>query len=117
MASRNGFELRRHDGRRISHHKSGTDPGSTQSNDGRSQRRSGFAGTEHTQVAFRKRTRNTKSLLEQTGHGRTIKAAADDAQEIVAKRCRRCRQWDCLGSDQDERPVTTSNCLRSELTS
>jgi len=41
---------------------------------------------------------------------------ADDGNEIVAKNVERTSQCVCLGSDQAERPVTTSNCFRSELT-
>src|SRR6266851_3836219 len=40
----------------------------------------------------------------------------DDVREIVSKISERARQWVCLGSDQAESPVTTSNFLRSELT-
>jgi hypothetical protein len=42
---------------------------------------------------------------------------ADDGDEIVAKNVEGTSQCVCLGSDQAERPVTTSNCFRSELTS
>src|SRR5262245_9159018 len=41
----------------------------------------------------------------------------DDAQEIVTKLLERTGQWEFLGSDQADKPVTTSNCFRSELTS
>jgi hypothetical protein len=35
----------------------------------------------------------------------------------VTEVCVGAGQWDRFGSDQAESPVTTSNCLRSELTS
>ena len=41
----------------------------------------------------------------------------DNRQEIVSKLRVGACQCVCLGSDQDESPVTTSNFLRSELTS
>jgi hypothetical protein len=44
-------------------------------------------------------------------------AAPDDGEEVVSKVGERTGQWVCFGSDQAERPVTTSNFLRSELTS
>jgi hypothetical protein len=42
---------------------------------------------------------------------------ADDGDEIVAKNVEGTSQCVCLGSDQADSPVTTSNCFRSELTS
>jgi hypothetical protein len=43
-------------------------------------------------------------------------AGAEDGDEILAKSVEGTSQCVCLGSDQAERPVTTSNCFRSELT-
>jgi hypothetical protein len=40
----------------------------------------------------------------------------DDSQEILPKKIVRAGQFKCLGSDQADKPVTTSNFLRSELT-
>jgi hypothetical protein len=44
-------------------------------------------------------------------------AGSDDGQQIGPESVERTSQCVCLGSDQEERPVTTSNCFRSELTS
>jgi hypothetical protein len=42
---------------------------------------------------------------------------AKNVDEIVAKCVEGTSQCECLGSDQAERPVTTSNCFRRLLTS
>src|SRR6266851_3372508 len=47
--------------------------------------------------------------------GRT-NSSPGDRQEILSEIESRVRQCVCLGSDQAESPVTTSNFLRSELT-
>jgi hypothetical protein len=57
-----------------------------------------------------------RALGESAGIDRTD-PRPDDCQEIGSKRVERTGQWVCLGSDQAERPVTTSNFFRSELTS
>ena len=44
------------------------------------------------------------------------KRGADDAEEVVPKSVEGTSQCVCLGSDQAERPVTTSNFFRRELT-
>src|ERR1700730_15378012 len=45
------------------------------------------------------------------------KSRPDNGQDVASQiRVARC-QWVYLGSDQADRPVTTSNFLRSELTS
>ena len=61
-------------------------------------------------LQLRKRT-----LGERARAGRT-NARLDDGQGIVSKIVERTGQFKCLGSDQAERPVTTSNFLRRELT-
>jgi len=40
----------------------------------------------------------------------------DNRQEILPSLAEGTRQCECLGSDQAERPVTTSNFFRSVLT-
>jgi len=61
-------------------------------------------------------TRVDRSVDERFGRGRG-NTCPGDGQEIESEIRERPRQCVCLGSDQDERPVTTSNFLRSELTS
>ena len=46
-----------------------------------------------------------------------LNTGPDDAQSVLTQLCVRGGQWLCFGSDQAERPVTTSNFLRRELTS
>jgi hypothetical protein len=57
-----------------------------------------------------------RTLDEHTGIDGT-NTSLDDGQEIGAKVGGRTRQCECFGSDQFESPVTTSNFLRSALTS
>lgn len=69
-------------------------------------------------VAFRTEVRphfGEGALDKRAGVDRS-NAGPDDSQEIVSKICVGAGQCDCLGSDQAESPVTTSNFLRSELT-
>jgi len=40
----------------------------------------------------------------------------NDVEEVVSELVARAFQWVCLGSDQADKPVTTSNFFRSELT-
>ena len=57
-----------------------------------------------------------RAFGELRGISRT-NSGPDDGQEVMPKGGERTRQWVCFGSDQAERPVTTSNFLRRELTS
>ena len=54
-------------------------------------------------------------LRDDRGAGRTDRRLRDD-QEIASPGGARICQWRVLGSDQAERPVNTSNFLRSRLT-
>ncbi len=57
-----------------------------------------------------------RTIDERPGIDRT-KTGLDNRQEIGAEVGGRTRQCECFGSDQFESPVTTSNFLRSALTS
>ena len=61
--------------------------------------------------------RSGSSLFDQACRINRGDAGANDGDEIVAKRVEGTSQCECLGSDQAERPVTTSNCFRRLLTS
>jgi hypothetical protein len=52
----------------------------------------------------------------QLGGVARTKTRLDDAQEILAKMVERTAQCVRRGSDQAERPVTTSNFFKRELT-
>jgi hypothetical protein len=56
-----------------------------------------------------------RALDEPAGVDRS-NAGPNDIQEIESQCGERAGQWVCLGSDQAESPVTTSNFLRRELT-
>ena len=63
----------------------------------------------------RYRLAGERATDERAGVG-AAKSGGGNRDEIVPKVRERTCQWVCLGSDQAERPVTTSNFLRSELT-
>ena len=76
---------------------------------------SGFADREQAHGSWRKRfifqrARNEVTRLDPGDGG------ADDGREVGLQRRVGNSQCVCLGSDQAERPVTTSNFLRRELT-
>ena len=52
--------------------------------------------------------------IDQTSGVDGSDAGADDGEEILSKCVERTSQCECFGSDQAERPVTTSNCFRSD---
>src|SRR5207245_6423687 len=56
-----------------------------------------------------------RALQQAAGVGRSD-TSPDDCQGVVSKIVERTGQCVCLGSDQAERPVTTSNFLRRVLT-
>jgi hypothetical protein len=89
--------------------------------------RRGFAGGQaHIRRARRFRIRIAPTIAcaaraerlcsQRFGVDRT-NAGLDDGQGVVPELGERAAQWVCFGSDQAESPVTTSNFLRSELTS
>jgi hypothetical protein len=58
----------------------------------------------------------SKRALDQTSGVHGCKRGADDGSEIAVKGVEGNGQCVSFGSDQAERPVTTSNFFRSELT-
>jgi hypothetical protein len=75
-------------------------------------------------MSCRQRACGSQGAIEERGRAYAGDAGADDQQQISTKlveplllwSCLWGCQWVCLGSDQAERPVTTSNFLRMELT-
>ena len=79
-------------------------------------RNGGLAGRDDANRSVRHDSGKVERGLHQASRINRCDTRADDGNEIVAKNVERTSQCVCLGSDQAERPVTTSNCFRSELT-
>jgi len=77
-------------------------------------RNSGFSEGERVEVG-RDLSPFQRALDQAAGVDRG-NTGPNNVQEIESKCGERAGQWVCLGSDQAESPVTTSNFLRSSLT-
>ena len=79
-------------------------------------RRRGLAGRHQHDAAVYRAIGIQRPTQERAGVSRA-KPGLNNGEEIASETRVRFCQWVCLGSDQAERPVRTSNFLRSELTS
>src|SRR3989442_328201 len=103
---RHGRRLGTHDETRANRHTLG---------DGKRHRRRGLS-RRHAKMLRPVDRRGAKRIADELTRVDRANTGPDDGQEIVSKLFVRTRQWERLGSDQADIPVTTSNFFRSELT-
>jgi hypothetical protein len=124
MVALNHLERRRHLAGSVTHDQTAANPAAQDACDrhGHGVRR--LSGAQHAHPPCRQRASGNQGTVEERGRAYAVDAGADDRQQISTKSvepfslwgCLWGCQWVCLGSDQAERPVTTSNFLRMELT-
>ena len=117
VASLEDFEPRRNARRSRADDQAASQPGAGHPHDRRGHGRRSFPrGHEpHASIVNPGLLVREGSLDKASGIGRT-ESGPDNRQEIESKSGESRRQWVCLGSDQAESPVTTSNFFRRVLT-
>lgn len=120
----NHLERGRHIAGSVAHDQTASNPAAQESCDRRGHGVRRLSGAQDAHIPCRQRACDSQGAVEERRRGDAVDSGADDQQQISTKLVEQyllrgslwgC-QWVCLGSDQAERPVTTSNFLRMELT-